>query len=440
MAGQSISKGALVLTTDAAALQSGLKEATHAIEAFSHKVLGLFGLHLGFEGLKHVIEQIKEMGEQSQDMLLLSKVFDVNVEKMQSLSMATKLAGLETEDLTKALRKAATAFPDEADPVASLMRAFKELSEIEDVNKRIAAAGDIFGGKAAIKTLKIMEADVPKLAEQVKGLALSEHQLEMWHHLAREIELIELKVKKTASSFLTDFIFGGDKGTWEEQLEKTQEKLSEIQKEWKGINNVLSESHAKLIEEGFSESELHDLLNKEIKLRKEMNALQGDAVHLQTEIRKRDQAKNIADAAKAAEKLQNDMNILAEGNQQFVNQDAVARLDHLNKIVESLEKVDPLVEFRQQFEALNELFDKFQRTPEQYANAVNNLKKAIEATGEAAQEVRLPGAAFRGSVEDISTSIRASVGTENNRSAEANRLLEEIAGNTRPLRDVGVED
>lgn len=401
MAGQSISKGALVLTTDAAQLQSGLSKAQSTIQEFSNRVTGLLGVGLAFPGLSAVFNKIKELGDESENFLNLSEAFEVNVEKLQAWAEAANLAGIETETLVKALRIASEKFPGEADPFASLEKALEQLRNIPDVQERIKAASEIFGGKNAIEVLKIMKADLPGVAADLEKFSLSEKQLKQCDEFADRISLGLTRMKNDFKKFVADSI---------PQETNNNPRLL-------GLLEQMDDLRARVVAAAEGSKQEAFWLEQVDRLQKEINKQRGI----------REPADGIAKQAEAVKKL----------NEEFLQTDQLRRLDFLNDLVAPLEKIDPIEEFRQQFEGLNNLFEQFQRTPEQYAHALMNLKKALEATGSAAEEVKLPGAAFRGSVEDVSASIRATVGRENTRSAEVVDLLRRIDNK---LAGIGVEN
>lgn len=416
MAGQSISKGALVLTTDAAALQAGLSKVQSQIESFSNRVTGLLGASLGFGFVQGTVDQLKALGDESENFLNLSEAFEVNVEKLQAWTLAANLAGIETESLMKAMRIASEKFPNEADPFASLTAALEQLRGISNVQERIKAASELFGGKNAIEVLKIMKADLPGISAELGTAAvMTERQLKAWDKVGDSVSLFMTKVKNVfkkgvANTF--EDVFGGDDG------KSLPERITEA---WKSIDTLQQKLDSGQVHPMFLANVVNSIREMKEAVRELENKLtQANIAEAVAPIAKAHQ--EMQEAAKAAERFRDAM----------FSEQANNRLDSAKKFLDFSTPIDQATMAIEHFLGL---FDAGLLTALEFNQAIENLGKEFNKL----EEVQLPSAAFKGSVEAVGAGIRDSVrGGSDSRIVQ--NLLRELIDNTRPLKEIGVEN
>lgn len=390
MAGQSISKGALTLTTDAAQLQSGLSKAQKQIADFGSSIQGLLsvdvGLHM-FDKLKGAYdsfkETIKSAGDEAETTLANAMAFGTTAENLQAISGAAQLAGVDTEQFSNILRVAADTAGDAAkggedvvkklqqiglattdlagqngpDALNIIMDALKKIGNESD---RIKAIDDIFGGKRALQVVKLLNADLGDLSEKFKemGLVLSKQELEKLDEFGDKVQLAEKRLGH-----------------------------------WKNKAIVWSGEVVKAFEEFFSGEDWTVAKTETLKQRAEADQKHWDMVS-----REMDAAQRISDIQAKARKDKFTKDLDTARAKEYT--------DYLEKIVslsQSAIAADPIDSFAKTLEGLDYQLQFGKISFDQYDAAVVKSYDSLLKLAGLGGELKLPSAVVAGSVEDIAS-------------------------------------
>lgn len=390
MGGQSISKGALTLTTDAQAMQSGLQRAQQSINQFGGSLKnielfsgGAFGLDI-FDRLKGsiegIFETIKKAGDEAETTLANAMAFGTTAEELQKLSGAAQLAGVDTEQFSNILRVAADTAGDAAkggediakklqaiglatadiagqnapDALNIMLTALKGISKESD---RIKAIDDLFGGKRALQIVKLLNADMGELVGQVEqlGTVLSEDQLKKLDDFADKVQMAQNRFAsfgKKALVIASDVV-----GAFEEFFSG---------KDWTVLNP--KETAA---ERAAADQNHWDMVSRE------MDAMERIAAQRKE--------------AQKAEFIRNEDLMKAKALQQYIEEIVSAS----NAVLKS----SPMEQFTKTIEGLDYQMQFGQITADQYDKALLRIAESMGALNSAGENLRLPSAIMAGSQE-----------------------------------------
>lgn len=433
MAGQSISKGAITLTTDASKLQAGLKAAQAQIAQFSSSVTGLMKFQVGLDvfdrikgAMTGLLSQIQQTGDRAETLLANAMAFGTTAENLQNLSGAAQLAGvdtekfneilrvaadvageasLNTEEVAKKLRQIGLATTDLAgqsgtDALEILLKAFKGVA---NESERIHAIGDLLGARRTLQVVKLLNADLDELQDKFKqmGMTFTKEQLEQMDEAGDKAQLVGKKF-----GYVWDRVIGGIGSA----LDKAAEFREEV-KGWFGSSPGAG-TVEQLAQFAAEEQDYYDAASKFLD---KQNAIQ---------------AKQEAARIKMQEDFQSRMRL------EEMTEQATKGLDAAQKF---LDFTTPTEQATLAINHMLGLMDAGILRAEEFNMAIEKMGKEFNEI--TSGENRLPGAAFRGSIEDVSAKIQASVRSGESDNRMVQNLLRDIVENTKPLKNIdGVQN
>lgn len=402
MAGESIGKGALTLTTDATQLQSGLAKAQKSLEKFGASFQSIFAGGVGIAGISKLSGFIQRIGDEAESTLQSAEVFGMSADQLQRYQGAAQLAGIQTEKFTNLLRIASEKAEGNETALESLQRIFQSLSQIENKAERVRAASDIFGAKNSIAALKAMNAELERGAAGFNNV-VSDDALRQMDEAADRLAIVKKEIDNMATAYVA------------------------------AMHKMATETPAGKKQEG-------GFLGFFWNLNRDLGVMFGgeDAIAFQ---RKADQAR--ADQAHAARvqnqainearQQANEMQRAADGANKFQLSMQQMQVNKGANAANSLLAPDRIEELSRAFEYINGVFAEGYMDVEVYNRALKNVGQELAKLTGIGGDVRLPSAVIAGSREDISASIQSRANERFGTSMpkdieEIRRMLQKLAG------------